>query len=111
MKLRRRSVSVPPELASSGEGTRDRNRPRTRSRRLVMRLGGRGTAERELKMPFILSLFAPDRNLFANRGSVALRDRWWGERVGARFGGDARSGGAPNYAPSLRSVAGLLVAR
>src|SRR5687767_6211014 len=108
MKLRRRSVSVPPELASSGEGTRDRNRPRTRSRRLVMRLGGRGTAERELKMPFILSLFAPDRNLFM---TARIRDLWWGERVGARFGGDACSGGAPNYAPSLRSVAGLLVAR
>src|SRR5687768_16411532 len=107
MKLRRRSVSVPPELVSSGEGTRDRNRPRTRSRRLVMRLGGRGTAERELKMPLILSLFAPDRNLFV----TAVRDLWRGERAGASFGGDARSGGAPNYAPSLCSVARLLVAR
>jgi hypothetical protein len=30
---------------------------------------------------------------------------------GILFGRYARSGGAPNYAPSLRSVAGLLVAR
>jgi hypothetical protein len=34
---------------------------------------------------------------------------WVGE--GVLFGNNARSGGAPNCAPSLRSVAGLLVAR
>jgi hypothetical protein len=46
-----------------------------------MRFWGRGTAERELKMPLILSPFPSDRNLFVNSAGELLEisggERGW----------------------------------